>query len=70
MRLIDADLLSEAIHDMSMLHMRMQVGQKKTAWLKLVRHRPLTPSQWSDAESATTKMMKTAGRIVCNWKCI
>ena len=25
---------------------------------------------WSDAKSATTKMMKTASRIVCNWKCI
>ena len=31
----------------------------------------LIDADWlSDADSATTKMMKTAGRIVCNWKCI
>ena len=29
---------------MSLLHTRMQVGQKKTAWLKLRRHLPLMPS--------------------------
>ena len=39
---------------MSMLHTRMQVGQKKTAWLKLKRHRPWMPFLWYFAGSAST----------------
>ena len=39
---------------MSLLHTRMQVGQKKTAWLKLKRHRPWMPFLWFVAGSAST----------------